>query len=91
MLQINNINCMGTTDVINVYRELIEVPRYETWSATHPYVQNGCTQTISPEYFEVLMGKYHFWWNVTKNGITTTYHDTIFLNKGEYKVYEINY
>lgn len=90
-LSINNTNCIDSDDKISVYRELIGVQGYETWSATHPYSQEGCQQTISPEYFKVLMGKYHFWWTVTKGGVSTTYNDTISLNKNEQKIYVIDY
>ncbi|MFA5574344.1 MAG: carboxypeptidase-like regulatory domain-containing protein [Brumimicrobium sp.] len=90
-LSINNINCIDSNDSIKVYRELLDVSNYETWSATHPYVQVGCQQTTSSDFFKVLMGKYHLWWTVHKGGAVTSYNDTIFINKNEQKIYTINY
>lgn len=90
-LSINNTSCVNDSDKISVYRKLLSIPNHETWSATHPYIQQGCEQTISPSYFSVIMGKYHFWWKVTKNNVTNTYNDTIYIQAGEYKTYTINY
>jgi hypothetical protein len=37
------------------------------------------------------MGEIYYRWEVTRNGVTEEFHDTIYLEENEYKVYEINY
>nr|WP_294862691.1 hypothetical protein [uncultured Fluviicola sp.] len=51
----------------------------------------GCNGYTGDHFSNVPMGNYYFEWHVTRNSVTNIYYDTIYLNPGEYKVYDINY
>ncbi|MDF3029261.1 MAG: hypothetical protein K0S23_3568 [Fluviicola sp.] len=84
----NNLSCQGTSDHIEVTR-VTNLSGYSGFS--NPAIYDGCTDYTMPDFVQVPMGNWYFTWNVTKNGITNSYADTVFLAAGEYKYYEFNY
>lgn len=53
--------------------------------------ENGCYSYEGSEFSDIPMGGTYYKWEVTRNSLTETFYDTIHLNAGEYKTYEINY
>jgi hypothetical protein len=51
----------------------------------------GCYQYESSSFSDVPMGGIYHRWEVTRSGNTETFYDTIYLQEGEQKVYEILY
>lgn len=84
----HNTSCQDVNDHIEVTR-ITNLDGYTGFY--NPAVYNGCTDYTMPEFVQVPMGYWYFSWNVTKNSITNSYSDTIFLNAGEQKYYEFNY
>jgi hypothetical protein len=84
----NNINCINEFDQITVNRTT-NLENYVGFII--PAVYNGCEDYTMPDFVQVPMGNWYFHWEVTKNGITNNYYDTLFLNAGEQKYYEFNY
>jgi len=83
-----NTSCQGLTDHIKVKR-YTNLAGYSGFLIDAEYY--GCNDFVMPNFTQVPMGKWVFEWEVTKNNITNYFSDTIFLNAGEYKYYEINY
>ena len=83
-----NISCQGASDHIEITR-ITNLDGYTGFY--NPAVYDGCIDYTMPDYVQVPMGYWYFSWDVTKNGITNSFSDTIFLNVGEQKYYEFNY
>lgn len=83
---ITNVNCQGTSD----YMILKTSNQVNSIGATG-WEFFGCNGYVGDHFSEVPFGKYYFEWEVTRNNITNTYYDTIYLSPGEYKTYDINY
>jgi hypothetical protein len=84
----HNTSCIDANDHIEVTR----VTNLQGYTGFYnPATYDGCTDFTMPDFVQVPMGNWYFTWNVTKNGVTTSYSDTIFLAAGEYKYYEFNY
>ena len=84
---ISNNNCTGSTDKLVLYEESLSASEYFIDAG---WQHDGCVNFES-DYLGVPMGRLALRWEVTKNITTTTYHDTIYLEEGEQRVYEINY
>ena|SRR5574343_218292 len=83
---ITNVNCQGTSD----YMILKTSNQVNSLGATG-WEFFGCNGYVGDHFSEVPFGKYYFEWKVTRNNITNTYYDTIYLSPGEYKTYDIIY
>lgn len=88
-LNINNVNCSGQLDAFKLYHLGSDVG-YLNLDAPIK-IGEGCYSYIGSFYSDVPMGQRFYKWEVTRNGLTETFYDTIYLNAGEYKTYEINY
>ncbi|PWH84774.1 hypothetical protein [Brumimicrobium oceani] len=86
-LKIKNVNCESPNDEMSLYQG----NQIGSFNYTQPWEHNGCTFWESNGYSNIPMGEQYYKWEVTRNNITTTYYDTIYLNAGEYRTYEINY
>jgi hypothetical protein len=84
----HNMNCINEFDKITVNRTT-NLENYVGFII--PAVYNECEDYIMSDFVQVPMGNWYFNWEVTKNGVTNIYYDTIFLNDGEQKYYEFNY
>jgi hypothetical protein len=85
-LIIKNVNCQSGNDKIELFRQ----DQIGSLSNTG-WVQYGCVNWETNGYSDVPMGIRFYKWEVTRNSLTETFYDTIYLNAGEYKTYEINY
>ncbi len=86
MQNVNNINCQGGGDYMILYtKNQVNSLGVTGWEFF------GCNGYIGDHYSSVPIGKYYFQWEVTRNSITNTYYDTIYLSPGEYRTYDINY
>jgi hypothetical protein len=86
-LKIENVNCLGENDVMKLYQG----NQVNTFNYTNAWTHNGCAIWSSTDYSDIPMGENYYKWEVTRNGITETFYDTIYLNAGEYKTYNIDY
>ena len=86
MQNVNNINCQGGGDYMILYtKNQVNSLGVTGWEFF------GCNGYVGNHYSNVPIGKYYFQWEVTRNNITNTYYDTIYLSPGEYRTYDINY
>ncbi|MCB9222751.1 MAG: hypothetical protein H6582_01135 [Crocinitomicaceae bacterium] len=94
-LIINNANCIDANDKLVLYRS----NDLGTIDGTYAWEHNGCvywetTGGVDGDpagYSSIPYGNIYYHWEVTKNNITTSHHDTVFYNIGEYKTYQIDY
>lgn len=94
-LKINNINCLGAEDTLIVFQG----NQIGTFDYSEPWHHLGCAMWESPGgtdgcplgYSCVAMGEQYFKWEVIRNGTMEVYYDTIYLDAGEYEIFEINY
>ncbi len=85
-LKIENVNCEGG-DLMVLYQG----NQIGSFNFNQPWEHNGCAYWESNGYSDIPMGEQYYRWEVTRNGVTQEFHDTIYLEAGEYKFYEINY
>ena len=85
-LDITNINCMGINDSMR-FRSKLSFEDWEIWSS----YRVGCYDYVSADYFEIPSGWRIYEWEVNRSGVITTFIDSIYLESGEYKTFEINY
>jgi len=94
-LIINNDNCLGSNDTLRLYQG----NQIGTFDFTKNWDLIGCINWESPGgtdgcplgYSCIPMGAQYFKWEVIKSGVTDVFYDTIYLDAGEYKTFEINY
>src|SRR5690554_4261778 len=91
-LSIHNVNYINDNDYLKLYYlgrqvggqgENIVGAVIREGGGNYSYVGN--------DFSSVPMGERYYKWEVTRNNVTNIYYDTIYLNPGEYKTYEINY
>jgi hypothetical protein len=87
--QIVNINCGGAADTMRVYTQhsILEYLNFNNSEWFHL----GCANYQATSFSNVPMGQFIHKWLVTRNGLTETFYDTIYLEAGEYKTYNIDY
>ena len=86
-LKIENVNCEGGGDKMVLYQG----NQIGSFNFNQSWEHNGCAFWESNGYSDIPMGEQYYRWEVTRNGVTEEFHDTIYLEENEYKVYEINY
>ena len=91
-LKFENINCEGPGDNFKLYY-LGRLVGGQGSGIVGALAKegNGCYFYESSEYSDIPMGEIYYKWEVTRSGGTNIFYDTITLNAGEYKTYEINY
>jgi hypothetical protein len=90
-LNINNVNCSGASDYFKLYHYGSTID-YHDYSNGNPIKEGGgCYSYLGSYFSDVPIGSRYYKWEVTRNNITNTYYDTIYLSPGEYKTYDINY
>src|SRR5690554_5936997 len=91
-LSIHNVNYINDNDYLKLYYlgrqvggqgENIVGAVIREGGGNYSYVGN--------DFSSVPMGERYYKWEVTRNNVTNIYYDTIYLNPGEYKTFEINY
>lgn len=86
-LIINNVNCNDATDEFVLFRE----NQIGSINGNFGWEHLGCAYWETNGYSDIPMGNVYFRWEVTRNGTTNTYYDTVFYAPGEYRTYTINY
>ena len=86
-LKITNVNCEGINDTMVLYRKHAIADYY----SNNGWLHVGCANWETNGYSDLPMGEIYYKWEVTRNGTTNTFYDTLYLNAGEYKTFEINY
>lgn len=81
------MNCEGASDVMKLYQG----NEIGSFNYSQPWEHDACAFWESNGYTNIPMGGQYYKWEITRNNITTTYFDTIYLNAGEYRTSEINY
>src|SRR5690554_5548007 len=86
-LKIENVNCQGPEDTMR-FRSKYSFTDWEGWSGE----RTGCYSYETPYPFEVSEGWRIYEWEVNRNGVITTYLDSIYLNKGvDNGFFQMNY
>ena len=84
-LGIHNVNYVDDKDSINYYYGSKAI----NWGFERiTFVGNEQGQSGK---LEIPMGWIHFDWDVTRNGVTSYYHDSIWCKAGALTLYQINY
>ncbi len=86
-LIINNVNCNDATDKFVLFRE----NQIGSLDGDFGWEHLGCAYWETNGYSDIAMGNVYFRWEVTRNGNSNTYYDTVYYAPGEYKTYTINY
>ena len=86
--RLNNSSCFNSNDKILLERNT-NLTNYDGFTA--PAIQIGCVDYTMNDFANVPMGYWYLNWTVTKNNVETNFSDTIFLDKNEELLYEINY
>jgi len=84
-LILNNINCFDVNDNISVD----VTSGLQNWNKNYQYP--GCGSVDMLDYIEYPYGNIYFHWQVTRNSLTQNFYDTLYLNKNEEKIYQIDY
>jgi hypothetical protein len=87
-LIINNVNCHGITDHFILYAEGTQ---YDSKLIGKMIDESGCYYYNPNSFSKVPMGARYYRYEVTRDGVTTVFRDTVFIGKNEQKIYEINY
>ena len=86
-LNINNVNCQGAEDTMR-FRTRYSYSDWEGWSGA----RIGCYSYQTPYPFEVPSGWRIYEWEVNRNGVISTYVDSIYLNEGiDNGFFQMNY
>ena len=91
-LKIENVNCEGPDDNFKLFYEGRQVGGQGSGIVgAQMRDEDGCYFHEASSFSDVPMGERYYRWEVTRNGVTEEFHDTIYLEEGEQKVYEILY
>lgn len=81
------MNCQGPGDSMTLYQG----NKISNFDFNYPWQHDGCAYWETNGYSNVPMGEQYYRWEVTRSGNIEIFYDTIYLQEGEQKVYEINY
>lgn len=91
-LSIHNVNYINDNDYLKLYYLGRQVGgQGENIVGAVIREGGGNYSYVGYDFSSVPMGERYYKWEVTRNNVTNIYYDTIYLNPGEYKTYEINY
>jgi hypothetical protein len=90
-LKIQNVNCEGPNDHFKLFYNGRQVGGQDGLIGAVVKDEQGCYTFEQAHWSDVPMGKRYYKWEVTRSTGTTVTYDTIALNQGEQKVYNINY
>jgi len=90
-IKINNVNCEGPSDDFKLYNTFNQVDFIQSLATTPVRFGTGCYVYAATDFSSIPMGKRMYKWEVTRSGVMNVFYDTIMINEGEYRVYEINY
>lgn len=89
-LQINikNMACFDANDELSIYRTH-SIPNFYD-NVPNPAIYTGCVDQTG-NMNKAPMGWYKYTGTVTRNGVITPIRDSVYLDQGETKVWNINY
>lgn len=87
-ININNTSCFDSNDELKIYRTHSIAGFYD--NVPNPAIYMGCVNQTG-NMNKAPMGWYKYSGTVTKNGVVTSIKDSIYLNEGETKIWNINY
>ncbi len=90
-LNIQNVNCEGPNDHFKLIYNGRQVGGDDGLIGAVVKDEFGCYTFEQGHWSDVPMGKRYYKWEVTRSTGTTVTYDTVSLNQGEQKVYNINY
>ena len=90
-LKIQNVNCEGPNDHFKLFYNGRQVGGQDGLIGAVVKDEYGCYTFEQGHWSDVPMGKRYYKWEVTRSTGTTVTYDTVSLNQGEQKVYNINY
>lgn len=83
-LKVNAVNC-SQGDSFQWYKFS------EIWTFSDTLRLQNCVSYDDLSFVTHPMSEYYFWWQVNRGGVLTDFRDTIFLEEGEERLYEVNY
>ncbi len=88
-LNIKNTSCFNSSDNIKIY---FDSGPYDSRTFNPGMITSldGCID-IPGTPVKSSMGYKYFHWEVTKNNVTTTYHDTVFVNENQTTILNVFY
>ena len=86
-LSIHNVNCQGLEDKMRFRFQTIVENSFESWM---PY-REGCYSFDGNEFIKVPMGWRIYEWEVTKNGVTNYFSDSVYTAENQNNTFVINY
>jgi len=86
-LSIHNINCQGVGDVMRFRVRTVGESDFESWSSE----RTGCYSFDGSEFIKVPMGWRIYEWEVTKNGVTNYFSDSVYTAENQNNTFVINY
>jgi len=91
-LKVNNVNCEGPSDNFKLfYMGRLVGGQGDSIVGALSQEGNGCYSYEGVSFSDVPMGEIYYRWEVTRTSGTEIFYDTIYLDAGEYKTFEINY
>lgn len=90
-LKIQNVNCEGPNDHFKLIYNGRQVGGQDGLIGAVIKDEYGCYTLEQGHWSDVPMGKRYYKWEVTRSSGTTVTYDTVNLNQGEQKVYNIHY
>jgi hypothetical protein len=87
-INIHNTSCFDSNDELKIFRTHSIEGFYD--NVPNPAIYTGCVNQTG-NMNKAPMGWYKYNGTVTKNGIVTSKRDSIYLNEGETKIWNINY
>jgi len=83
-LKVNPTNC-NPGDIFKLHRNS------QFGSISDTLVLNNCAAYDDLSFLKFPMGEYYFWWEVRRGAVATEFRDTIYLEAGEERLYEVRY
>jgi hypothetical protein len=90
-LHIQNVNCEGPNDHFKLFYNGRQVGGQDGLIGAVVKDEYGCYTFEQGHWSDVPMGQFYYKWEVTRSTGTTITYDTVTVNQGEQKVYNINY
>lgn len=92
---INNTNCGGANDTMRLYLSddigVIDSEYFREHLGCAYWETSGGVDGGLTGYHNINYGNLHYKWEVTRNGVTTTFYDTQYYDKGQRYTYQIDY
>ena len=88
ILNINNVNCSGTGDVMNFHKKWVGFTDFENFYSSS---REGCYSYTSPYPFQIPIGTYVYETKIVRSGITSFVYDTVTVAETGVSTINIDY